>query len=451
MVDSLTALYSSWSFVAVILVVISTVLVSLVYMFGSVLVDDKMKLWAKLELFEIFYSLILLAAVFSWIGMFDSVAYGILHDSSGSNPSYLTQGFFPDAANPGKYVTQDICSFAPGTNYDRAADPLALSSVSPYADIPHCHIRLSIYYLNTIFQETSNVAFKIYQSYMITSTIADFAINIEFVTDKAGFFTITPWRGFFTMGNAMKTAGFDFAMKMMTLTKFQEILIAFVSKALFPNLFIVGLVLRTFSFTRRLGGLLMAIALALFYIFPMFYVFGAMLAISIQHAAYLGPDNIPSIADHLYINGKVPLLTGSYDLNQQQLDYYSLVGVEPQVTRDKIADGASPDGYFPSVNLNLPNGDADLTARTNQLSDADLKELQGVGTTFTGNLGKKKFYDNFVSISLEDGGVMDVVSRLTFFSVFFSFFGVLATIAAIRSISITLGGDVEIAGLTHLI
>ncbi len=442
MVDSLTALYSSWSFVAVMLVVISTALVALVYMFGSVLVDDKMKLWAKLELFEIFYSLILLAAVLSWITMFDNVAYGVLHDQN----SALTKGFFPDAANAGKYVVRDICEAAPGT-YDAASDALAFSSVSPYYDIPHCHIRLSIYYLNTIFQETSNVAFDIYQSYMVTSTIADFAINIEFVTDKAGFFTITPWRGFFTMGNTMKTAGFDFAMKLMTLTKFQEIFISFISKALFPNLFIVGLVLRTFSFTRRLGGLLMAIALALFYIFPMFYVFGAMLVTSIQHAAAIGPDSIPSIAYHLYINGKVPLLTGSYDLNQQKLGYYNLVTTEwPQATRDKIANG-----LFPDLDLSLPNGVTDRNARASELTEDQINDLGQTGTTFTGELGKKKFHDNFVAISLEDGGVMDTVSRLTFFSVFFSFFGILGTIAAIRSLSITLGGDVEIAGLTHLI
>ncbi len=449
MVDSLNTIYASWSFVAVLLVVISTALVGIVYMLGNLLVNDKMKLWAKLELFEIFYSLILLGAVLGWITMFDTVAYGVLHEPG----SPLTIGYFPNAANPDTYVEHDICSFPPGT-YDSNNDPLALNSLSPYADIPHCHIRLAIYYLSTIFQETSNMGFKIYQSYMVTSTLADFAINIEFVTDKAGFFTMTPWRGFFTMGNAMKTVGFDFAMKLMTLTMFQEVFISFISKALFPYLFIVGLVLRTFAFTRKLGGLLMAIALALFYIFPMFYVFGAVLVTSIQHKSYTG-HGLPAIADYLYIKGTVPLLTGDYNLTKSQQEYYALVAKEDaKTTRDNVANGKLSDGTdspLTSTDLSLPKDTAALNARGAQIDDAALKALADHGTTFTGALGKKQFKDNFVAISLEDGGVMDTIARLTFFSVFFSFFGVLATIAAIRSLSITLGGDTEIAGLTHLI
>ena len=46
---------------------------------------------------------------------------------------------------------------------------------------------------------------------------------------------------------------------------------------------------------------------------------------------------------------------------------------------------------------------------------------------------------------------LDLLARLMFFSTFFSFIAVIATIANIKVLSPMLGGDVEIAGLTRLI
>jgi hypothetical protein len=57
----------------------------------------------------------------------------------------------------------------------------------------------------------------------------------------------------------------------------------------------------------------------------------------------------------------------------------------------------------------------------------------------------------FIKSAWAKDGPVDVAARFTFWSMFFSLFGLLATIAAIRSLSITFGGDIEIAGLTRLI
>ena len=60
-------------------------------------------------------------------------------------------------------------------------------------------------------------------------------------------------------------------------------------------------------------------------------------------------------------------------------------------------------------------------------------------------------FDSGIGIAYKQGGPVDALSRIAFFSAFFSLFGILATIASIRSLSVTFGGDIEIAGLTHLI
>jgi hypothetical protein len=73
---------------------------------------------------------------------------------------------------------------------------------------------------------------------------------------------------------------------------------------------------------------------------------------------------------------------------------------------------------------------------------------------FDNFLSSKSLYQSesiFVWEAAEPGGYIDMVSRLTFFSLFFSFLGVMATIAAVKSLSGLFGGDLEIAGLTHLI
>jgi hypothetical protein len=68
-----------------------------------------------------------------------------------------------------------------------------------------------------------------------------------------------------------------------------------------------------------------------------------------------------------------------------------------------------------------------------------------------GAVSKRSMVDNFMDYAWLPNGPLDVLSRLTFWSVFFSLFGILGTIAGIRSLSITFGGDIEIAGLTRLI
>jgi hypothetical protein len=139
--------------------------------------------------------------------------------------------------------------------------------------------------MRELFDETKDFAFSIYLSYIKTSMLSEATINIEFVFEAAGFFTFTPWRGFFTMGNTIKALVFDWAIKIMMLTKFQEVLLRFIAIGLFQALFVIGAILRTFMFTRRLGGLLLGMAIAFYFVFPAFYAYGALVMIDLKEKA----------------------------------------------------------------------------------------------------------------------------------------------------------------------
>jgi len=345
---------------------------------------------------------------------------------------------------------------------------------SRYYGISSCHIKLGVYYLGEIFSETSQVTFKSYVTYIYTAMAADFTINIEFVFEKAGFFTFNPWRGFFTMGNTIKAQVFEYAMKLMLITKFQEVLLRFVSIAAFPAMFVAGAVLRTFTFTRKLGGLLMAIALVLYFIFPMFYAFGALVVLEIKHKnekfwcsdkdlnpAGCVPTSLagikvkgynpnPPIADMMYVNGIIPMplaQNNKVDLKEAVKEYDELEGITPEKLSELAQSGKYKNKqYFPDFNMFGDTSTITPAEKEKVMSDSKKKM-----DSFVSEMASRRKFDWSVSDSFKPGGQLDILARLAFFSLFFSLFGILASIAAIRSLSITLGGDVEIAGLTHLI
>lgn len=401
---------------AFLLMFISVILISLVYIISNAISNDKLKAWAKSEIFEVLYSAILFGVIVFAIVSFDTVVNYLVFQQLGSDT------FAAGVCNGAALNLQ-------GTNYQQ---------------IPFCHIKLSMYFLGSLFNELSTMAFKTYQSYTVTSTIADMSINFELLTEKSGNFIFNPWRGCFVIGNQIKTMGFEFMTKLMTITKLQEVFVTFIGKALFPVLLSLGIVLRSFPYTRRLGGLLMAIAISLFFVYPMFYVFGAFVinAIKLDAQRYLTPGSAlyqnPPIADYLYFKGKLPSINPNLpdqDLQQAVTDYTSAAPKPP----DELA--ADAEKSIPNINL--------LDRSINQQS-----QLPAFGSyiyTFVKKVTSTISCDIAVDDGLEDGGLMDSIARLSFFSGFFFILAIFTTIASIRSLSIVLGGDLEIAGLTHLI
>ena len=450
-------LWSSGLMVGFGLLMVGVVLTALVYVFSGLFNDDKMRAWARIELFEIAYSAFILGFAVFAIGMADEVA-NCISNASFKSPSALV-----------------LCN-SPN-------NPLLTSTTSVYNDIPYCHMRMAIWYLDTLFENTNKEAFTIYQDYMLKSLLADFAINIEFVFEKAGFFVFNPWRGFFVIGNDLRNFAFDTMVKLLIAIKFQEIFLVFSSRA-FPVLFIFGAVLRTFVFTRKLGGLLMAIALAMFFILPLFYVFGAVLIDQIrhngvEHCILNNPgmsandcDKQVSIFSNLYIDGQIPFMQSSlnFGANNPSTKGGTLGGAGGVVSKiSQTSPGSAKLTLLGSCRSsadcrvstfcndpNFPNGGCECDIGPPAISgtcvytEQRAKALGDTSSSFLGQLSRRSLKD-VMSDFYAEGGYIDGLARVTFFTLFFSFMGVLSTIAGIRTLSILLGGDVEIAGLTHLI
>lgn len=427
------ALLNSWMPVLSLLIMIATIINILTYLLGALLQQEKIKSAAKAGFIEIFYSAVIIAFVMFTV----NAANGLVQYLAGGG----TEPFLVYMPSGSTFVPVDLCQ---QTGTFITSDPR-----SPYywnertnEGIPYCHIRIAMYFLDTIFDELNGHAFKIYLSYILTSTLgADFTLNVEFVFEKAGFFTVNPIRGFFVVPNLIKTFAFETAIKIMGLLKFQEVLLSFISKALFPGLFMLGIIFRTFAFTRKIGGLLMAIALVMFFIYPMFYLLPALLVKKIKDEARArDPANLnPNIAGNLYVRGAPPSLTGTGQSAEEQEEEYRRIreGINAAGARDLVR---SVEGARTGINV----------ADDRDISDEELDQLAERGTSWFYRISRTSWYHPSVS-QFDNGEIIDVLARLSFFSVFFGLLGILAAIASIRSLSVMLGGDIEIAGLTHLI
>ncbi|MBU0533107.1 hypothetical protein KKB44_06460 [Candidatus Micrarchaeota archaeon] len=458
----LLELWGDWLWFAGVALALATSLISIVYILSGFLMNEKMRTWAKMELVEVFYSALIIGFAIFGVQAIDAVVQGSLGvENTGGAPGgggnfqclgSVTSAWIPttDYGNFGSltYRCLDICG-----------EPIAAEELSVYHGIESCHMRLGIWYLREIFTEAKDFAFQIYLDYIKTSMLAEFTINIEFLFEKAGFFTFTPWRGFFTMGNTIKELCFDWAMKIMTITKFQEILLRFIATAFFPAFFVIGAILRTFTFTRRLGGLLLAMAIALYFIFPAFYAFGALVMLDLKDKAYdswihntdANPHGIndpdPPVANTMYVTGDFSMIGGSGTFSTQEA-----------VDRLRYYEGMPPDQYYEAMEAGgsdeMPLSGVDLSADRSDTEEEQREALESAtesGESWFNTVSSQSKIDELIDFAWEPNGPVETLSRLTFWSLFFSLFSVIGTIAAIRSLSMTFGGDIEIAGLTRLI
>lgn len=86
-------------------------------------------------------------------------------------------------------------------------------------------------------------------------------------------FGFAPFTGSSVLMNSMTTVG-SMLIKVMIVVKFQEISLLYMEKGVYPLFLMGGFVLRTVWFTRKLGGLMIAIALGIFFILPFMYALG---------------------------------------------------------------------------------------------------------------------------------------------------------------------------------
>ncbi|GEM_PF-4970866 len=384
----------------VLLLFAMTGLVAIVYMVANFINNDNVRAWAKSEIFEIIYSVVLFLLLYLLLPMSEEV------------------------------IKEPVKSmFTPETI--KAMEKYAPTS-DAYKILP-THFQYSKFFLSNLFDDSVKFNYDVYQSYTWTAYLTDISIGLDALWQSRSVLDYNPLRGFFNIGNIIKKEIFAFVVKISILTKFQEVFLHVISSAIFPIFMGAGILLRSFYFTRKLGGLLMAIAIGLYFIFPMAYLLAG------------------SVYDH----------TGGFDSGVATVNVILDPGADAlfnlfpglvTTSEDALTEaelGSLSSGGQKASDFFNDNGIKDLCAALEGGSDEDKEKADKIGASV------KAWYTAFVGTGFEaipiNDAYFDYTGRLMFFSFFFSFLGLMATVAGIRSLSMIFGGDIELAGLTHLI
>lgn len=431
---NLEAIWLQWQLIAFAALMIATGFAAIVYMFGQFLSNEKIVAFAKLEFAEILYSAILIVVVLWILGM----ATGALEA--------LLQATYPNN------IGAMICSPA----YD--------SYFGGDKNFP-CHLRVARIYLDTLYAEGKEFNYELLSAHMWYSFFQGFRSTGDFHEHATGSVEFSPLGSFFSLPSGIYSYMFEFGMRSMLIVRFQAFLINFINYSLYPVLLMLGLVLRTFPFARRIGGQLMAIAIALYFVFPIFYLVGGMMFENIRANVICDPETCmfdsdcpPGVKcsngvcdDPSKKTGNCPVIAS---LRFDPASFYKGIGVvetDPNSVRDVQ--------NVPPEQLGMDDFEK-LYRGTDQYCDVDNIGWEGGGSMLW-DLVRSMFFafdattlfssQVYVDSLVGPGGVIDATARFTFFSMFFALLSIFSTIGAIRSLSPIFGGDIELAGLTHLI
>ena len=362
---------SNWGLVAFAGIVLATFFSALAYMFSRAFRQRHLEAWAKSEIYQALGNILLLGFLFGFLFFFTDPSTGLI--------GQLAKGNTVCAATTGDYPHID-CVRTMLNNTRAALEDQAGSLLA-------VNMRVQMYATMGRFWDFS----MNWPPY--TSDPLSLAVALQF----AKGFRVSPFAGVGLIGDSL---GLLFQALFMWIASMiaQEFFLQLVRDALFPITLALGLIMRTFFFTRKLGGLLIAIAVGLYAVYPLLYILLAPQFIAAQDPAARWTD--------MYDQNSGTCSSANVAFNCpvrfNWLEYPVLFLFI----------------YSPEVNSILPQN--------------NILDPNGISFDWLA------YASNFVG-------------TLSVHAVFIPAIIVYITIAFIKGLSAFLGGDMEIAGLTHLI
>ncbi|VVB58193.1 Uncharacterised protein [Candidatus Anstonella stagnisolia] len=391
------------------------------WMVAYFLQDERLKAWVKTELLKVGFSVLIIAVALAFF-------------SSGAVEKALYEATFVsmEPADAGWRLNHDIVCGA----WDNAKPML-----------PPCHVRLGLDYLDTLYKTAralNRENFVVYSNFAALSNI-----NTKSQTFM-DFFTIAAINPFIALAIPSETIGilFDLVIKMMMATRFLEFLVDLSAAVLFPTFLILGLVLRMFFFSRKLGGMLVALALALYIVLPTY--FALMDYVLFKMTGGWVNSGSGSLDEKIIMGLRLDAGVG------QQADPTGSGTVET------LPSGSARDEYFDANGQVSKKITANFCTPEDSVSKGQFmgaleSTRDGVFSSITKGYVKAFKSATFFAHSWENdgllgpGGALDNVATLMVYTVVVPFLGLMIMLASIKVFSPLIGGDVEIAGISRLL
>ena len=379
-------LFEYWQQLAVLVIFMGFLLMGLAYMVGYAFDFKTVQIFVKNEMIQLIASTIILANVFLLIPAMDVVSQQfaadilVLQGGAGSVSSQTATGTWevrpghavnitePDMSNGywnGRWTIREVPSMG------------VISCPSP------CHFYLARAYLGYNYERIAAIARTVVKAYATLSWVDYTRVGV-FVNVLGVVFqikvTAMPFTGLSIIYHSLGTC-FDLMAKAMLSVKFQEMTLLYLQNGVFPIFLIGGIIMRSVWFMRKLGGLLIAIAIGVYTVFPLLYV----------------------------------------------LCWYT---VDASSTTLSIDASMVPTGNSFRVSL-LPWESNNLV-----LDDGAVERM--LFTTYDAN-------------NIPTPGILDIAASLMVPAVAIPLLNLIITIAFIKTLSASLGGDLELAGLTRIL
>jgi hypothetical protein len=387
-------IFQQWIGVSALVLFISLAIITIIWMIARALDNDNAKKWAQNEIYQVIASAFLLGSAILFIAIAHNIMYlliplinpGLNFSCSGSSCTYnqINIGITSITASP-----------------DDLANQVSSISVTCGDDKP-CHIMVAKSLLDQSFDSIKyylankiiTVGWIQYISGLEISKLKPFAVGNNIVFIYTTFIKI----------------GFNFLL----LLKANSIFLVFIATSLFPAFIISGLVFRSISILRRLGGLLFAIAVGTYFVYPMLIIFSmSIVQPDPNYLVYSFSDNSGFSAIDLgsgqTTSSNIDIITNTKSIPQEDLAWY-----------EKI-----------------------LKFATNFIEKYIFVRLQ------SGEQTDMVSYTLFRAIY--PGGFLDSMARITVWILVPFIISLYALVLFIKGFSEFVGGEVDIAGLSRLL
>lgn len=386
-------LFAAWFQLAVLVIFISLILVSLVYMLSSMLQNDSFKKWAQNELYQVIASAVLLGSVFIFLGIIDTLVINII---STIDPSLNLQC----SGSVCTFRVEKISSFELGSQ-----NAVRISLQELNCNQGYCHIEVAKSMLNKFYDVT-----RVYTANKIAD-IGWVAIFQSVSIKLYSAFSIKPLAGFQPVLDIYNSF-ISYIGYILIWLKTNEVFLTFVSVALFPSFLVAGIALRSISIMRGVGGLMLSLAIGLFFVYPILLVFvTTIISPDPNYHVIVFSDsegfiaNLPDVSDSTSNQGNIISSKSTLESNKE-------AGVSVLSFFEKL---------FSFVLVKNPDG---------TMSD---------------------IFSHMIFRTIEPNGFLDNVAFLSVWILIPAIISIYGTVIFIKEFSTFLGGDIDIAGLSKLI
>ena len=384
-------------------------IVVLVWIIANILDNNKVKAYSKSEVYEILYSGVLFILIFS---LFPTA-------------NTLVEGIVPQLYNHNTISKVNL---------------LTADETTGYSLIPK-HFRYAKYFLSSLSNEGIEFGWQLTKWYTITSPLETMYVSLDVMHEQRGSITYYPLGGLFKIGNVIKMQIFDMVTKLVILSKFQEITLSVFMSGFFSIFLSAGIILRSFPITRKLGGLLMAVSISIYFIFPLSYLFAGAI-----YESSGGNMDFKTTYDKMSAT-----VFNFYNSNK----YYDAITENQYITKDKQGNDVDLSDSGRIIKDFEGNGSISKIDVCAAVINDKPKTEEEDGEVDKTILSTSEWWSNLkkngIDVWAVDDSYFDKIGRLIFYSLTFSFVGLMMTIATIRSLSGVFGGDLEIAGLTYIL